>query len=64
MDLQVLRKDKKKKKLLQPTVELPLVRRSKVTCDTCHTRHLPTPHGRYMIEEFQTENRLCVKCHA
>jgi predicted CXXCH cytochrome family protein len=64
MDLQKLMKDKKKKALLQPEVELPLAQGRKVTCDTCHTRHLPTPHGRYMVEEFLTENRLCVKCHA
>jgi predicted CXXCH cytochrome family protein len=64
MDLYNLRKDKKKKALLQPKVELPLVEGRRVTCDSCHTRHLPTPHGGYMVEEFRTENRLCVKCHA
>jgi predicted CXXCH cytochrome family protein len=64
MDMKALMKDKKKKTLLQPKIELPLLQGKRVTCDTCHTRHLPTPHGRYMVEEFREGNRLCVKCHA
>lgn len=35
-----------------------------VICDTCHTRHVPTPHRQYVILPFEDEsNSLCLSCH-
>ncbi|GAB4262945.1 MAG: hypothetical protein Kow0092_13520 [Deferrisomatales bacterium] len=42
---------------------LPLVEGKFVTCDTCHTRHVPTEHKRYVRLPFESESALCVQCH-
>lgn len=35
-----------------------------VTCDTCHTRHMPTANKQYVVLPFDDEeNTLCVSCH-
>lgn len=33
------------------------------TCDTCHTRHLPTDQRHYVVLPFERENTLCFECH-
>ncbi|MHB8764714.1 MAG: peptidase associated/transthyretin-like domain-containing protein [Deferrisomatales bacterium] len=33
------------------------------TCDTCHTRHLPTAQRSYVVMPFEGANDLCGQCH-
>lgn len=34
-----------------------------VTCDTCHTRHMPTASKYYTIMPYEDDNGLCIECH-
>lgn len=34
-----------------------------VTCDTCHTRHVPTGYRAYTVMPFEQGNELCYQCH-
>jgi hypothetical protein len=34
-----------------------------VTCDTCHTRHVPTEQKHYVVESYEQDNQLCFNCH-
>lgn len=34
-----------------------------VTCDTCHTRHVPTEQKHYVVESYERDNQLCFNCH-
>lgn len=45
---------------LPPTLRL--TDGARVTCDTCHTRHQPTPARRFAVLPFD-DNTLCVECH-
>jgi len=64
IDLKALIEQKKARNPLRAAPTAPLARGRVVTCDSCHTRHLPTPHGRYAIDDFQKGSALCQKCHA
>ncbi len=34
-----------------------------VTCETCHTRHVPTEQKQYVVMPYETVNTLCTQCH-
>ncbi len=34
-----------------------------VTCDTCHTRHIPTGQKQYVVMPYEEDNALCLECH-
>jgi hypothetical protein len=34
-----------------------------ITCDTCHTRHIPTEWGQFAIMDFLQEGAICTECH-
>ncbi len=34
-----------------------------VTCDTCHTRHMPTQYKQYVVMSYEEDNLLCLECH-
>lgn len=34
-----------------------------VTCDTCHTRHVPTAQKQFAILSFGEDSELCYQCH-
>jgi len=34
-----------------------------VTCDTCHTRHMPTDQKQYVVMSYEEDSQLCLKCH-
>ena len=34
-----------------------------VTCETCHTRHVPTEQKQYVVMPYETVNTLCTECH-
>jgi len=34
-----------------------------VTCDTCHTRHVPTEQKQYVVMAYEQDNALCFQCH-
>jgi len=34
-----------------------------VTCDTCHSRHVPTPQKQYIVMPYEQESTLCYECH-
>jgi hypothetical protein len=34
-----------------------------ITCDTCHTRHIPTDWGQFVIMDFVQRESICIKCH-
>ena len=34
-----------------------------VTCDTCHTRHIPTQYKQYVVMGYEIDNALCLECH-
>ncbi|NOY44562.1 MAG: carboxypeptidase-like regulatory domain-containing protein [Deltaproteobacteria bacterium] len=34
-----------------------------VTCDTCHTRHMPTDQKQYVVMSYEEDSELCLKCH-
>lgn len=42
---------------------LPLLEDKFVTCDTCHTRHMPAEHKQYVIMSYEDDNGLCLQCH-
>jgi hypothetical protein len=42
---------------------LALLADKRTTCDTCHTRHIPTGSRSYTVMEFETANTLCNECH-
>lgn len=42
---------------------LPLVEGKFVSCDTCHTRHVPTEHGQFARLPYEESNALCYECH-
>ncbi len=34
-----------------------------VTCDTCHTRHVPTAQKHFLVVPYEEGNELCYMCH-
>jgi len=42
---------------------LPLLDEKFVTCDTCHTRHVPAEHKQNVIMSYEEDNGLCFQCH-
>lgn len=42
---------------------LKLVEDKFVNCDTCHTRHVPTPQKHYVVMPYEQDNGLCYECH-
>jgi len=34
-----------------------------VSCDTCHTRHMPTSRKYYIVMPYEEDNGLCIECH-
>ena len=34
-----------------------------IVCDTCHTRHVPTEWGQFVIMDFVKRESICLKCH-
>jgi hypothetical protein len=42
---------------------LRLVDEKLVTCDTCHTRHLPAEQRQYVVMSFEKDSALCTQCH-
>lgn len=47
----------------QKPQSLPLVDGKYVTCDTCHTRHMPTDQKQFVVKSYETDNALCYECH-
>jgi hypothetical protein len=64
LDMKALIEQKKARNPLRAAPTAPLVRGRVLSCDSCHTRHLPTPHGRFAIDDFEKGSDLCQKCHA
>ena len=64
IDIKALIEQKRARNPLKMDPKAPLARGRVVTCDSCHTRHLPTPHGSYAIEDYRKGSALCQKCHA
>ncbi|MBI5017082.1 MAG: hypothetical protein HZB55_16545 [Deltaproteobacteria bacterium] len=46
----------------KPT-DLRLLDQKVVSCDTCHTRHMPTEQRQYVVMPFERTNALCYQCH-
>ncbi len=42
---------------------LTLVDDKYVTCDTCHTRHIPTEQKQFVVMSYEADNMLCYQCH-
>jgi hypothetical protein len=40
------------------------VRRTFLTCESCHTLHLQTPYSLYVVASFRDKGFLCVACHS
>lgn len=51
------------KGLYKRPTDLKLHEEKVVTCDTCHTRHLPTEQRQYVVMSFEKTNLLCFQCH-
>jgi hypothetical protein len=47
----------------QTPKRLKLLASGRTSCDTCHTRHVPTDHGAYAVLPFKTADDLCTECH-
>ncbi len=42
---------------------LKLKQKKIITCDTCHTRHVPTEFGQFVVMDFNQKESVCIKCH-
>lgn len=42
---------------------LTLVDGKYVSCDTCHTRHMPTEQKQFVVMSYEQDNALCFQCH-
>lgn len=34
-----------------------------LTCDTCHTRHVPTAFDQFVVLDYNEKESICLKCH-
>ena len=34
-----------------------------IICDTCHTRHIPTNWGQFVVNDYVQIDSICIKCH-